>query len=362
MKKSRKRICFSFKKNAVMKIVLLLFFLLICPSFLFAKIISGKIYLNKKEEECQKLFAMFYVEYEYDTKTKIGKAEQHYSDNELYATYEFSDNDPLIKNGKAYFYSSETIGKMHTYENNKKNGKSEYYKTNTNQEIEIVSYFKNNLQNGSSYVISNSKFIDSTFWVDGKEMFHQLDSNILVYFINTISKDSLIADFYKENSLFYAKHYFLKPIKNGTENVFHYSNYYKPNKELKERYIWDSSGTTKIVFDGGEEKRSFIKNDTNNKEACFVGGTDSLIVFLTANLNYPNKCRKKNIEQEVILQFTINENGELESPKIVSYTHSLLNKEAMRVIDKMPNWKPGIYKSKPTPCLFSLPISFLLDE
>ncbi len=90
----------------------------------------------------------------------------------------------------------------------------------------------------------------------------------------------------------------------------------------------------------------------------FPGGQSALFRFLTSNLNYPPEAAKKKHSGQVLCEFTINKDGSVSDIKIVSDNNPSLDREALRVLNLMPKWKPGERKGKPVRVRFSLPIVF----
>jgi protein TonB len=83
--------------------------------------------------------------------------------------------------------------------------------------------------------------------------------------------------------------------------------------------------------------------------------------FLMKTLRYPEKARKHNIEGRVIVRFAINESGKIENADLMRSVSKELDEEALRVINAMPPWQPGLQDDKPVAVYFSLPITFMLD-
>ena len=78
-------------------------------------------------------------------------------------------------------------------------------------------------------------------------------------------------------------------------------------------------------------------------------------------LHYPKRCRKAKIEGRSFVKYTVEKDGRLTGFEIIkSSVNRLLDKEAMRVIKKMPKWKPGMHEDKNVNVMFALPISFKL--
>jgi hypothetical protein len=93
----------------------------------------------------------------------------------------------------------------------------------------------------------------------------------------------------------------------------------------------------------------------------FPGGKDELLRFLAKNIVYPTAAQKDNIEGMVVVQFIVGKDGSILSPHIVLGVGGGINEEAMRVINLMPKWKPGLQRGQNVNVQFNLPIRFRLD-
>jgi len=92
----------------------------------------------------------------------------------------------------------------------------------------------------------------------------------------------------------------------------------------------------------------------------FQAGSDSLNAFIRNNLVYPTQSKIDKIEGIVTLQFIVNTFGHIDCIKIVESLNSECDREALRLINIMPNWIPGRHNSNPVPVLQALNISFKL--
>ena len=59
-----------------------------------------------------------------------------------------------------------------------------------------------------------------------------------------------------------------------------------------------------------------------------------------------------------IVQFVVNKDGSISGAKVVRSVDPDLDKEALRVINSMPKWKPGMQKGEPVSVKFTVPIVF----
>ena len=93
----------------------------------------------------------------------------------------------------------------------------------------------------------------------------------------------------------------------------------------------------------------------------FPGGINELMQYLVKETKYPNKSRKKGIEGRVLVGFIVNKYGTIVDIKIVQSVNDELDKEAMRVVKKMPKWEPGMEDGEAVRVAFNLPIKFSLN-
>ncbi len=94
----------------------------------------------------------------------------------------------------------------------------------------------------------------------------------------------------------------------------------------------------------------------------FPGGQDAMMAYLGSNIRYPKAARKAKAEGMVALAFTIGTDGSVSN--IENKTPDMrpdLVKEAMRVVQAMPKWTPGVMDGKPVKVRHTLPIRFKLD-
>ncbi|MGL5684086.1 MAG: energy transducer TonB [Marinifilaceae bacterium] len=63
-----------------------------------------------------------------------------------------------------------------------------------------------------------------------------------------------------------------------------------------------------------------------------------------------------------MVSFIIDETGKVCNPKVERSVDPILDKEALRVISMMPNWKPGKQRGKPVKVSQIMPIRFALER
>lgn len=92
----------------------------------------------------------------------------------------------------------------------------------------------------------------------------------------------------------------------------------------------------------------------------FPGGHSAFTKFLSRNLKYPGIAVEKGIEGKVLISFIIEKNGRLSNIKILRGIGSGCDEEAIRVLEKSPEWKPGIQNKQKVRVAYTLPINFSL--
>ena len=111
-------------------------------------------------------------------------------------------------------------------------------------------------------------------------------------------------------------------------------------------------------FPGCEE---LIGND-KEKEIC---SKIKLLNYIKNNLTYPKIARENSIEGVAIVQFIVNENGEVEAIDLKRDIPGGCGKAAVKVVETMNSmeqrWTPGKQRGRTVKVLYTLPIKFRLN-
>lgn len=94
----------------------------------------------------------------------------------------------------------------------------------------------------------------------------------------------------------------------------------------------------------------------------FPGGMDKLLQFINDNMKYPTQAQTEGIQGKVAVQFIVDENGYIIEPNVVKSVEPSLDKEALRIIKMLPQWKPGTLKGKAVKVKYTVPVVFRLDK
>lgn len=90
----------------------------------------------------------------------------------------------------------------------------------------------------------------------------------------------------------------------------------------------------------------------------YPGAKTKMYEFIKKNLKYPTLSKKHNLGGKVIIVFIIDETGKVTNAKIKQSVNEEIDNEALRIINKMPRWKPGFHDGIAVSVKYSIPIVF----
>ena len=88
----------------------------------------------------------------------------------------------------------------------------------------------------------------------------------------------------------------------------------------------------------------------------YPNGIDGVNELLRKNIKYPSKAKRKKIEGEVIIQYSIDVDGSITDIKVIKSVHKTLDNEVIRVLKLMDLWEPAYQRGKPV--IYTLTQSF----
>lgn len=94
----------------------------------------------------------------------------------------------------------------------------------------------------------------------------------------------------------------------------------------------------------------------------FIGGQAALMKFLGENMRYPQVDLEMGNEGRVICTFVVERDGSITDIKVVRGVSPGIDREAIRVISEMPNWKPGFQNGRTVRVKFTLPVHFKITR
>ncbi len=98
------------------------------------------------------------------------------------------------------------------------------------------------------------------------------------------------------------------------------------------------------------------------KMPIYPGGVNELMIYLAKNIKYPADAQARGIQGRIIVRFIVTKVGKIEKTEILRSLDPSCDKEALRVVNAMPQWTPGEQKGKKVSVYYTLPIVFKLDD
>lgn len=98
------------------------------------------------------------------------------------------------------------------------------------------------------------------------------------------------------------------------------------------------------------------------QQAEFPGGMPALMKWLGSNIRYPEAAQQNDVQGRVIVKFVVEKDGSVSQAQIVKGVDKDLDKEALRVVNKMPKWQPGKNNGVTVRSYFTLPVNFKLNQ
>lgn len=90
----------------------------------------------------------------------------------------------------------------------------------------------------------------------------------------------------------------------------------------------------------------------------FPGGDTAMYRFINNERRYPRQAYHAGIEGRVLCSFVVGEDGTLSHISVIKGVEESLNREAVRILSKMPPWTVGLIDETPVPVYCILPIAF----
>jgi protein TonB len=92
----------------------------------------------------------------------------------------------------------------------------------------------------------------------------------------------------------------------------------------------------------------------------FPGGDVALLKYIMEHTQYPEVAKENNIQGRVIIRFCVTAKGGVSQVSVLKGVDPELDKEAIRVVNTLPPFKPGKQGGKPVPVWYMVPITYTL--
>ncbi len=93
----------------------------------------------------------------------------------------------------------------------------------------------------------------------------------------------------------------------------------------------------------------------------FPGGPAALMKWLNDNIKYPAVAEENGIQGRVVCTFVVERDGSVTDVQVARSIDPSLDKEAVRVLKKMPKWIPGKQNGSAVRVKYTVPVTFKLQ-
>ena len=152
---------------------------------------------------------------------------------------------------------------------------------------------------------------------------------------------------------------FARPEVSGVSNELSAAKVTDLAEIVKEKTV-ESVPQDTVKADGLQGKNSTVY-DMVEQAPAFPGGPQAMMQFIKDNLKYPQIAKENGIQGRVILQFVVDETGQVTDPKVLHSIDPSLDTEAIRLVLSMPRWIPGMQDGKAVAVRYTIPVIFKLE-
>ena len=133
----------------------------------------------------------------------------------------------------------------------------------------------------------------------------------------------------------------------------------KWNPAMKFGLPVNSKKTLHFSFTLPEDEIIFMSADVQPE---FIGGVKAFKEYLTENISYPSAAKEANISGSVYVKFVVRKDGSIYKAEVLMGIGGGCDEEALRVIKKVPIWKPGELMGKPINVWYTIAVRFTLPQ
>jgi TonB family protein len=162
----------------------------------------------------------------------------------------------------------------------------------------------------------------------------------------------------------------LNSEKLGTVNVFKPFPKEEKNRLVK-KYGKNAANGVIIIITKKDELLYSMADTTSNEQNpdCgeeakipeFQGGKSKLLSYIADSLQYPFVAKQLKTQGKVFVQFLVDKTGKVSQGKVIKSVDYFLDKEALRIVNSMPDWIPGSKCDEKLNIVVIMPVNFKLD-
>ena len=92
----------------------------------------------------------------------------------------------------------------------------------------------------------------------------------------------------------------------------------------------------------------------------FSNGEEAMMQYIAEQVKYPAEAKKSGVQGRVFVGFVVEPDGSLSDFKVLRGIGHGCDEEALRVVESMPKWKPGMQRGKAVRVQYLVPVNFML--
>ena len=104
-----------------------------------------------------------------------------------------------------------------------------------------------------------------------------------------------------------------------------------------------------VSADGTTSYMEVYEYDYVEEKPQFPGGDCRLVSYINENRRYPAGAYQAGIEGRVLCSFVVNADGNVSNVTVLRGVEKSLNREAVRILSRMPHWIPGKLQGQTVP-------------
>lgn len=96
--------------------------------------------------------------------------------------------------------------------------------------------------------------------------------------------------------------------------------------------------------------------------AEFPGGEKAAVYWILSRIDFSKYAQQFDMQGRVIVKFVVEINGSISNVKVVRSLDKDLDEEVVRLVKKMPKWKPGRMNGVAVRSYYTLPVLFRIKN
>jgi periplasmic protein TonB len=114
----------------------------------------------------------------------------------------------------------------------------------------------------------------------------------------------------------------------------------------------------KVAVTQHEEVEQVYDMANIEQQPQFPGGDAELMSFINKNTKYPAIALENRVQGKVIVEFVVSKSGKVTKVRVKRSVDPALDREAVRVVELIPDFIPGKQNGQNVPVTYMLPVSF----